>query len=338
MTDTPMTAAQDVALPQLELSRPRPRFRFFTAFLISLIVGLGIGVSGLYAFDRQYANRILPGVTVGGIDVGGMSPQEATSRLDQAFASFSQGKAILTSGDLVMPINYADIARRPDLDGMVAEAMAVGRSDKTVERVIFDVRTALRGVDLQPKVLFDQARLARAIDAAASRLVVNARDASVTATKTGFAVVDGIAGRKADRVGPTDLLTAVLARADAPSEIKVELRVGPSEPNVTTAEATAARAAAERMATDIAIVEGKEQWTIPAATVRSWLSFGTTDGVYGPVVKSDGPASALAAIAKQIGQTPKNASFAILRRQDQWRHRLPKWSGARRRAHLQPRQ
>jgi vancomycin resistance protein YoaR len=311
MTDTPMTVAQDIALPPLELSRPRPRVRFLAAFMISLVAALGLGASGLYAFDRQYADRILPGVTIGGIDVGGMTPQEASSRLNQAFASFAQGKAVLTSGPLEMPIDYADINRRPDLEGMVAEAMAVGRSDKTVERIILDARTALRGVDLQPKVLFDAAKLARYVDASAARLTVIARDASVTATKTGYAVVDGVPGRKADRVGPTDLLAAVLARADAPGEIKVELRVGPSQPDVTTAEATAARAAAERMTADVAIVEGKEKWTIPAATVRSWLSFSASDGVYKPVVKPDGPAKALATVAKKIGQSPLNASFTI---------------------------
>jgi vancomycin resistance protein YoaR len=311
MTDTPMTVAQDIALPPLELSRPRPCVRFLAAFMISLVAALGLGASGLYAFDRQYADRILPGVTIGGIDVGGMTPQEASSRLNQAFASFAQGKAVLTSGPLEMPIDYADINRRPDLEGMVAEAMAVGRSDKTVERIILDARTALRGVDLQPKVLFDAAKLARYVDASAARLTVIARDASVTATKTGYAVVDGVPGRKADRVGPTDLLAAVLARADAPGEIKVELRVGPSQPDVTTAEATAARAAAERMTADVAIVEGKEKWTIPAATVRSWLSFSASDGVYKPVVKPDGPAKALATVAKKIGQSPLNASFTI---------------------------
>lgn len=315
MTDTPLTAAHDVAhdiaLAPLDLQRPRPRVRFFTAFLISVVAVLGLGASGLYALDRHYADRILPGVTVGGIDLGGMTPQEASARLEQAFASFAQGRVVLTSGDIEMPIDYADIDRRPDLDGMVAEAMAIGRSDKTVERIILDARTALRGVNLEPRVVFDQARLARDVDASAGRLTISSRDASVTATKDGFAVVDGVAGRMADRIGPTDLLTSVLARADAPSEIKIELRLGPSAPEVTTPEATEARAAAERMATDIAIVEGKEKWTIPAATVRSWLSFSTTDGVYKPVVKPDSIPAALASIAKKVGQSSLNASFKV---------------------------
>jgi vancomycin resistance protein YoaR len=312
MTDTPMTAVHEVALVPIELPRQRARVKFFVAFLISLVAGLGLGASALYAFDRNYTGRILPGVTVGGIELAGMTPQEATARLDQAFNSFGTGRAVLTSGKLEMPIDYADINRRPDLDGMVTEAMAIGRSGNTVERIILDARTAIRGVDIPPKILFDKTQLAHYIQTYAARLTIDPRDASVGPTKNGFAVVEGIQGKVADRQRPTELLTAALARVDAPKEIRIELELAPSEPDVTTAEATEARAAADRIALDVAIVEGKETWTIPAATVRAWLSFETTtDGVYGPVVGPAAVDASLAAIAKKVAQKPRNASFKV---------------------------
>ena len=43
---------------------------------------------------------------------------------------------------------------------MVAEALAVGRAGNPVERVLADARTALRGVDLAPRVTFDAQRTA----------------------------------------------------------------------------------------------------------------------------------------------------------------------------------
>lgn len=318
MTDTPMTAAHDVALAPLEslelieVARPHPRIRFGVAFIIGMAAALLVGASALYAFDRQYADRVLPGVTVGGIELAGMTPEQATARLEQAFASFGQGRAVLTGGKVEMAIEYADIDRRPDLDGLVAEAMAVGRSDKAAERIILDARTAIRGFEIQPRVLLDEARLARYIQTYAGRLTVEARDASVATTKDGFKVIAGIPGQRADRLAPTELLTAALARADAPSEIKVEFTLGPSEPEVTTAEATEALAAAKRMAVDVAIVEGKENWTIPAATVQTWLAFEkSAAGVYRPVVESEAVAASLAPIAKKIVKTPVNASFNV---------------------------
>ena len=51
--------------------RPSARLRFGVAFLIGLIATLGLGAGALYAYDQQYTGRVLPGVTVGGVDLSG---------------------------------------------------------------------------------------------------------------------------------------------------------------------------------------------------------------------------------------------------------------------------
>ena len=47
-------------------SRPRARVRFAVAFLVSLLAGLAVGAGALYAYDREYTGRVLPGVSAGG--------------------------------------------------------------------------------------------------------------------------------------------------------------------------------------------------------------------------------------------------------------------------------
>ena len=312
MTDTTLPASHDVALAPATMRTYSARTRFFVAFLTSVFVALVIGAGALYAFDRQYTGRILPGVSVGGIDLAGLSPGEATARLESSFASFREGRAVLTSGDLEMTIPYSDVKRRPDIEGMVAEAMAVGRSGNTVERVVQDARTAVRGVNIAPRVLFDEARLARHVEALAARLNVSPASAAVTFTKSGFVVVDGVAGKTANRKAATDYLSAALARIDTPTEVRVALELTPIEPGTTTAEATTARAAADLVAKDVAVVEGKETWTIPAATVRSWIGFTTTPvGGYEPAVDPAKLNAALGALAKEIDHKAQNASFNI---------------------------
>ncbi len=312
MTDTTIPAAHDVALAPTTLRTSNARTRFFVAFLLSVFVGLIVGAGALYAFDRNYTGRILPGVSVGGIDLAGLSPAEATARLESSFASWREGRAVLTSGDVEIPIGYANIDRRPDTEGMVAEAMAIGRSGSAVERIIIDARTAVRGVDIAPRVVFDKAHVAVFVETHAARLDVDPQDASVTTTKDGFALLDGVAGRTVDRLAPIEFLTAALARTDAPSEIRVDLTLTPVEPDVTTPEATAARALADRMALDVAIVEGDESWTIPSATVRSWISFSATgDGGYEPVVDPARIDPVLAELAKDIDHKAQNASFKL---------------------------
>ena len=318
MTDeNAISPAPEAAIEPIEPTErrhPRARTRFLVAFLISVLVGLAAGAGALYAFDRQYTGRILPGVSVGGVDVAGLTPAEATARLSDAFASYGKGKAILASGDLQMAINYSDIKRRPDVEAMVAEAMAVGRSGNAVERAILDARTAIRGVDIPARIVMDSSRLARYVQTYAARLNVDPKDAAVESNKVSFVVVDGTPGQTADRIAPTEFLIAALGRTDAPSEIKVDLTVSPVEPDISTAEATEAKATADRIALDVAIVEGKEGWTIPAATVRSWISFRVEgDGQYRPVVNAEALNAELASIAKSVARKAANASFKLSR-------------------------
>lgn len=312
MTDTTLPAAQDVALAPTTLHPANARTRFFVAFLLSVFVGLIVGVGALYAFDRTYTGRVLPGVTVGGIELAGLTPDEATARLESSFASMREGRAVLTSGDVEMVIEYSDVNRRPDIEGLVSEAMAVGRSGNTVERIILDARTAVRGVDIAPRVLFDKARLARHVQALSARFNVSPQSASVSLTKQGFVITDGVAGKTAGHAAATEALAAELARVDAPNNIRVALELTPIEPEVTTAEATAARAATDLVALDVAIVEGKESWTIPAATVRSWITFSTSrDGTYGPTVDPAKLEAHLGVLAKEIDHKAQNASFKL---------------------------
>jgi vancomycin resistance protein YoaR len=284
--------------------------RFLVAFLISLVAGLVIGAGALYAFDRHYTGRVLPGVAVGGVPLSGLTPAEAAARLEDAYGRFGEGRAVLRGGGFEMAIDYAKIDRRPDIERMVAEAMGVGRSGNAVERVILDARTAVRGVNLAPLILFDEARLARYVQTYAGRLKIEPKNAAVVEKDDAFVVIDGVDGRVADRLAPTDYLTLALADINAPSEIDVDLAVSPVEPAVTTDEATAAKATADAIAKDIAIVQGKEKWTVAAATVRSWISFQTgADGKYAPVVDPTALNEAVAAVAKSVDKKPSNASF-----------------------------
>src|SRR5512134_3331618 len=179
MTDELMTApAPDALVAPVALPRRRTWARFVAAFLIGLVAATGIGAGALYAFDRQFDGKVLPGVRVGGVDLSGLSPAEARDRLATSFASLGEGRAVLTGAGLEMAIDYEDIKRRPDLDAMIGEAMAVGRSGNAVERAILDARTALRGVDLEPRVAFDAARLARFVQTHAGRLYVEPTDAA----------------------------------------------------------------------------------------------------------------------------------------------------------------
>ena len=95
-TPKPVPAdAIDSDAPAIERPRHRARTRFFVAFLISLLAGLALGAGALYAYDREYTGRVLPGVSVGGIDLSGLSPDAAAAKLHDAYDHFGEGQAVV---------------------------------------------------------------------------------------------------------------------------------------------------------------------------------------------------------------------------------------------------
>jgi vancomycin resistance protein YoaR len=307
-----MTTATDTAPITTARTRSAARSRFVLAFAAGLVAVLVLGAGALYAFDRQYAGRILPGIRVGSVDLSGLTPDAARTRLDAAYASAGAGELVLTVGDQTFQIPYSDLGRRIDVDSLVAEAAATGRSGSPVDRLVGNARTALRGITLEPRMLIDEARLATRIEAAAASLDRQPSDASVSNTEAGFQLMPGSNGVRADREAPLAKATAALLRLDAAARTEVSIAAVEIEPTITTAEATEAKAAAERIAAPIDITVGEEKWTITASTVRSWLRLAATvDGRYVPILNVSGPTPTIEEIAAKVKVAPKNASFLV---------------------------
>ena len=291
--------------------RPSARLRFGVAFLVGLLITLGLGAGAMYAYDQQYTGRVLPGVRVGGVDLSGLSPDQARATLDGAYGAMTDGRIVLTGPDGKTVITYAEIGRRLDTEALVDEAVAVGRDGTAIDRVVANARTAVRGVDLAPRVTFDAKVLADRINAVAAGLRVEPAEASVKATEAlEFEVVAGHPGRVVDASEVAQSIAAQLAALDAPAEVTATLPVEVIEPDVTTAEATQAEAVAERIAADITLVVGSKKTPIDTKKLRPWISFTkTADGSYAPVIDTTDLPTLLKGLAKKINRKAVNASF-----------------------------
>jgi vancomycin resistance protein YoaR len=305
MTETPAT----------ETSRdPRRRLglRFTIAFLAGLLAAMALGVGALYGYDQQYEGRILPGVRIGAVDVSGLTPAAARDRLDAGYARLSSGTLVLRSGDRETAIPWSELGRRVETDALVADAMTVGRSDNPLERVIGNAKTALRGVSIEPRLVFDPRAVADRVEAFARTLEAPPKDASVAVDAKGITLVEGVDGAAADRESPIEETLAALARTDAPLEVVVDVPVSAVEPRITTAEATAAKQAAERIAHDVHVAVGDEAFPIRASTIRTWLRVApTVEGGLTPVLNVTGIPATLEPIAEAVRRVARNASFTL---------------------------
>ena len=138
--------------------RPSSRWRFAIAFLAGIVAVLGVGVGGLYAYDRQYDGHVLPGVRVGSLDLSGLDAMAAKDRLERTYAQIAHGRVLVSGPKGELTLGYAELGRTPDIDAMLGAALDAGRDDG-LGRLLGDARTALRGVTIAPAASLDTTKL-----------------------------------------------------------------------------------------------------------------------------------------------------------------------------------
>ncbi len=300
-------------------AQPRRRrslvLRFGAAFVVGLLVAVGIGAGALYAWGQQYDGRVLPGVSVGSTNLGGLTREQAEAELTKAYAWLGDGEIALTGPDGdVTTISYADVGRGPDPSALLAAALAAGRQGEPLANLISAPQAAINGVtiDSPVDVVFDRARLSAAVEALAATIDQEPVDATVSAGDGTFGFTPSSEGRAVDTAALLAALDEDLGSLDTPASIAMAVPVAPVAPTVTTASAEAATAAAGRMAADVVIAHGKDSWTIPSASLAPLITFSTAaDGTVTPVFDEVGLDPLLATLAKKVKRTVRDAGLKM---------------------------
>src|SRR5688572_30983615 len=73
--------------------------RVLTSIFFGALLLLGAAIVGLLLYGFSHSNQIYEGVSVGGIDVGGMSRSEARSTVADSFAVAATSPVLLVSDD-----------------------------------------------------------------------------------------------------------------------------------------------------------------------------------------------------------------------------------------------
>jgi vancomycin resistance protein YoaR len=285
--------------------------KFAIAFLLGVVLVAGAGGAGLYVYGQQYSGRILPGVSVGGTDLSGLTPEAATAAIADAYANLGVGVITLTGPNGEMTIGYMEIGRGPDTRAMLDAALAAGRRGEPLADLIGAPQTAIKGVVLQPAVAYDPAALESAGAAAAKTIDRDPVDATLTTAKDGsYVTTESVDGRVVDQQALLVALDAQLSKLDAPGEIRMDIPFTTSTPTTETSDVEAAAAAADRMAQDLVLTRAGGSWTIPGKDLRALISFqAAPDGSIAPVVDETGIDALIKPIAKAVNQKRQDPGF-----------------------------
>jgi vancomycin resistance protein YoaR len=113
------------------------------------------------SYQYQHAGVIFPGVTLAGIDVAGLTPDEASARLWQELTYPQQGRIAFQDGSTIWVASPAELGLVLDANNSALAAYQVGRSGNPVFQFFAQFNALRAGKDLPPLLVYDE-NIARA--------------------------------------------------------------------------------------------------------------------------------------------------------------------------------
>ena len=295
---------------------PRRRARRVVVALVALLVLLavagGASAAALWSWDAGYEGRVLPGVSVGTVEVSGMTRDEALAAISAAYP-FGHGQA--------PPADTRRRRRDPVRRGRSRAEHGRGRRRGDGDRprrgpggprTVGQVRLALEGTTLPAAAVgLDEAALTARVTDVVEALRHYPVSATIAMTKKGVVVGRARTGRDADADPVVAAAVAALRDPAAATEtvIPVETTTRPSEGRgqrrVRRPDPGGAHGPRDR-----ARDEEAHTWAIKASEVRSWIRFApAAGGTVVPVLDESAIPANLSRPAKAVKKPAKSAEY-----------------------------
>lgn len=277
------------------------------AFLAPLL-GVVLGFAALYGLMRgleaHYAGRILPGVSVQGVPLGGMTPDDARRVLQGLDEPAVTGSVVFTDGEEEWSAPWAQMGLAPDAQGAVAAAYAIGH-DAANRSPRAWVRLWLADHDLQMPLLVNAAEAREALTAAAGGLGRAPVAGSLHLQDGRVVAVAGAAGRALDVEATLEALLAVAQGAPGPVPLAfVPVPAPGPDPEPLQAEVDALTRRQITVSSYDPVADASFCWEIGRDEIASWLRLadGGADGGWRVVVDAARVEDTLAALADELDE------------------------------------
>lgn len=133
------------------------------ALLLSLFLIFQSGASVIGAaviLDNKYSEVIQQGVTIKGIQVGGLNLAEAAAKLENTVPRSLGNTFVISNEEKSCSINLSDIDGSYDYLSTAGEALAYGKESNTLNQLMSDLRLRAKPVDMEVKITFNDEKLA----------------------------------------------------------------------------------------------------------------------------------------------------------------------------------
>ena len=232
----------------MSLAPPSYQLRPKTSLMVWLLRFVVLSVIGatmlallllmlLIAWQVVLQDRVVPGVTVGGVDLSGMTEVEAASALNEEFAPLAESVYLLRDGERTWQARASELGLRIATEDMLGQALAVGHAGDALDDILAQSDAWFSGEQQPLQLLFDQNIALDYLRALASQIDRDRQDASLSIAGGEVQVSAGVTGRKLNIPATLARITGTLRASAEGGEI--ELVVDESMPRLWNLEEAA---------------------------------------------------------------------------------------------------
>ena len=266
------------------------------------LVWLAVGI--VYAGSPSVIPR---GVSVSGVDVGGMTPAAAQRELEQKAAELRKVPLRLRIGDRVFAVRRYSVGVQPDWKAVAESARVRGAGFGPVRGFR---RLYLRafGSEITPSAQVDSARLEAVVARLAATVDHRHRDARLRLRGLDAVVLKGRRGLVLDRAAAQRLIVAGVVSL---RQLPVILPTSTDPPSVTSASLAHARAqAAVALSAPVRLTLGSTRYRVPRTRLARILVLPSKGS---EPLRIGGPRADVyfRQLQAAVNRPPKDASFAV---------------------------
>ena len=207
------------------------RHRWFILVAVVLLVMIG-GAVAAFAYDSSRDDVIAEGVTIAGVDVGGMKSAHARNVVRRELQEPLERPIAVRRGDQRFTLSAHDAGVKADVGGMVDEALEASREGSIFSRVARDITGGEENAQVSARVTYSTDAVEQLVKRVESKLNRPARDAEVD-----FPSLEKVKEQKGRRVKAAALQQRIAQALTVPGvkrTVRAPVRI--LRPKVTQAE------------------------------------------------------------------------------------------------------
>jgi vancomycin resistance protein YoaR len=282
--------------------------RVLTSIFFGALLLLGAAIVGLLLYGFSHSNQIYEGVSVGGIDVGGMSRTEARAEVAETFFGAASSPVLLVSDDQKFYFNPYASGIDVDTEASLDAAFDYGRTGSIWSRTQDWAGALLNGHDVPMELELDTAKIDATLQGAARELVRDPQPAYLTYDSSGApTVVPELPGISFDTEATRDqIVQRVLSHSSEPVTLVTNIQ----QADTTVEDLQTGVTQIESLMESPLVIGGLDNfWSIEPAQMQSLVSYKKGDATV--EVDQPGVEAFVAQIADSVDQQAKDAGITV---------------------------